>query len=114
MTPTISAICGGLQIDGLPGGPHFVRPPEARMLVLGCQRVDLVRIGDDGAEEDGLALVTDDGQVIVRPGPDDRHGYWSAPLDALKGLVLGLSFAPIDLCPCYGPERATAGQEAGA
>jgi hypothetical protein len=60
MTPTIAPLHGGLQIDGLPGGPHFLLPPVARM------------------------------------------------------LVLGLSFAPIELCPCHAPERVVAVQEAGA
>jgi hypothetical protein len=110
MIPTISRLHEGLQIEGLPGGPHYIRPPETKSLVLGLQQAPLINLD---REVDGVAFASDDGRIVFRPGPDDSQGYWTVPAGALKALVLGVLQAPIDLDPSHAPERATAATEAG-
>jgi hypothetical protein len=45
----------------------------------------------------GLAYAMADDQVRFRPGPDESHGVYEAPLAALLRLFAGLEIFPVEL-----------------
>jgi len=103
--PVISPFATGLRIDGFDLGPHYLRPADARALVRGHVLAELVRIPDgDERPEDGLAIPLES-SILFRPGLDDSAGFFSAPLGALKSMLSGLCFDPIDLEPAEAPTR---------
>jgi len=105
MPVTVVRFSSGLRIDGFARGPHYLRPADARALVRGHVLAELVRIPDgDEGPEDGLAIPLEH-QVLFRPGPDDSAGFFSAPPGALKSMLSGLCFEPIDLAPAEAPAR---------
>lgn len=94
MTVTIRRLSSGLQVDGFPDGPRYVRPDETRLLAFGYQYAEMFHVPENGsAVVDGFAHPTPDGEtLLVRAG---ANGWQSAPFAAVRALVSGLSTDPI-------------------
>ena len=98
MTPTISRYGPGLQVDGLHGSPYGIGPGAARVLLLGRQFAELLAADEDGnGIPGGLAYAMVDDLVRFRPGPDESHGVYEAPVSPLWRLFAGLDVFPIEL-----------------
>lgn len=52
---------------------------------------------DGNGTPGGLAYAMDGDQVRFRPGPDESHGVYEAPLMALWRLFAGLDVFPVEL-----------------
>ena len=98
MTPTVSRDGPGLRVDGLFGGPYGIGPGAARVLLLGRQFAELLAADEDGnGIPGGLAYAMVDDLVRFRPGPDESHGVYEAPVSPLWRLFAGLDVFPIEL-----------------
>jgi hypothetical protein len=96
--PTVSRDGPGLVVEGLHGGPHYIGPSGARLLLRGYQVAELLVEGEDGnGIPGGLAYVTEGDRVRFRPGLTLEHGVYEAPLQALWRLFAGLDVFPIEL-----------------
>jgi hypothetical protein len=96
--PTVSRDGPGLLVSGLPGGPHGIGPGAARVLLRGRQFAHLLTPDADGnGVPGGLAYAMADDQVRFRPGADESHGVYEAPLLPLWRLFVGLDVFPVNL-----------------
>lgn len=96
--PTVSRYGPGLQIDGLPGGPQYVSPPDVRLLLRGLQCVEILAPDEHGeGRPAGIAYPKDATTVRFRPGMTLEHGVYEAPLAALWRLFAGLEIFPVAL-----------------
>ena len=97
--PTVSRDGPGLQVDGLHGSPYGIGPGAARVLLLGRQCAEMLVPDEDGnGVPGGLAYAMDGDLVRFRPGPDESHGVYEAPVSPLWRLFAGLDVFPVELC----------------
>ena len=98
MNPTVSRDGPGLLIDGLFNSPLGIGPGPARVLLRGRQWAHLLVADEAGnGVPGGLAYAMDGDLVRFRPGPDESHGVYEAPLQALWRLFAGLDVFPVEL-----------------
>ena len=98
LTPTVSRDGPGLLVDGLFGGPHYIGPAGARLLLRGYQVAELLVEGEDGnGIPGGLAYPKDAATVRFRPGLTLEHGCYEAPVSPLWRLFAGLDVFPVEL-----------------
>ena len=96
--PTVSRDGPGLLVDGLHGGPHGIGPGAARVLLRGRQFAEMLVPDEEGnGMPGGLAYAMADDQVRFRPGSDESHGVYEAPLRPLWRLFTGLDVFPVEL-----------------
>jgi hypothetical protein len=91
--PTVSRDGPGLRVDGLFGGPHYIGPAGARLLLRGYQ----VEGEDGNGIPGGLAYPKDAATVRFRPGLTLEHGCYEAPVSPLWRLFVGLDVFPVEL-----------------
>lgn len=98
MTPTVSRHGPGFVVDGLHGGPHGIGPGAARVLLRGRQFAPLL-VADEAGNgiPGGLAYAMEGDRVRFRPGVDESHGVYEAPVTALWRLSVGLDAGPVEL-----------------
>lgn len=98
MTPTVSRDGPGLLIDGLHGSPYGIGPGAARVLLRGRQFAHLL-VADEAGNgiPGGLAYAMADDLVRFRPGVDESHGVYEAPVSPLWRLFAGLDVFPVEL-----------------
>ena len=98
MTPTVSRDGPGLLVDGLHGSPYGIGPGAARVLLRGRQFVHLLAADEAGnGIPGGLAYAMDGDLVRFRPGADESHGVYEAPVSPLWRLFAGLDVFPVEL-----------------
>ena len=98
MTPTVSRDGPGLLVDGLVGSPYGIGPGAARVLLRGRQWAHLLAADEAGnGIPGGLAYAMDGDLVRFRPGVDESHGVYEAPVSPLWRLFAGLDVFPVEL-----------------
>ena len=98
MTPTVSRDGPGLLVSGLVGSPYGIGPGAARVLLRGRQWAHLL-VADEAGNgiPGGLAYAMVDDRVRFRPGVDESHGVYEAPVSPLWRLFAGLDVFPVEL-----------------
>ena len=98
MTPTVSRDGPGLLVEGLHGSPYGIGPGAARVL-LRCRQFAHLLVADEAGNgvPGGLAYAMDGDLVRFRPGPDESHGVFEAPVSPLWRLFAGLDVFPVEL-----------------